>query len=187
LKEIDRLEEGIGFIVGAIEVTKQYGRLAEPMRAVYFELSTILRRLERLYSDRRIRWKVRGQLPMLGNPRLIEQTVVELLDNALRFIHRQKGKVQVSAYRHKSTAIIRIDDNGPGIAPDRKKHIFKPAVTDDPAAHFGFGLSFVDSVVQRHGGNVGEYGTPGKGASFRIVFPLLNGESKHGQELGKNR
>jgi signal transduction histidine kinase len=67
--------------------------------------------------------------------------------------------------------IIRVDNNGPGIPADQKKNIFRPAITADPAAHFGLGLSFVQSVAQRHGGYAEECGNVAKGASFRVIFP----------------
>jgi ligand-binding sensor protein/GAF domain-containing protein len=170
-EEINRIDEGIDFMYGAVEAAKQYDRLGESIPMISFELGVILQRLERLYLDKPIRWRIRGRLSMVGEQSLIEQTIVELLDNALRFIHKKRGRVQVSAYRRKNAVIIQIDDNGPGIVKGRKMDIFNPSETTDPAGHFGFGLSFVRSVVQRHGGHVTECGTMGKGASFRMVFP----------------
>lgn len=179
-EEIYRLEESIDFIIRAIDVAKQFGRMAEPMNIRPFELRLVLEGLERLYTDRRIDWKYRGRLQMNGDPQLIEQVVLELVSNALRFVPKRHGKVRVSAYRRKTyklgkankTAVyIRVDDNGPGIPPGRKKYLFKPSMTTNPSAHFGLGLSFVQSVVHKHGGYVEECGSVGYGASFRIVFP----------------
>ena len=165
-QEVERL------LVRAIEAAKQYGRLAGPMEVRSFDLGTHLRRLQGLYADSRIHWTIRGRIPMFGEQRLIEQTIVELLDNALRFIDKKTGTVNVTAYRRQGSVIVRIDDNGPGVPADRKNSIFSTSVTCDPSSHFGYGLSFVQRVVQRHGGYVKETGNEGAGASFRMVFPF---------------
>jgi GAF domain-containing protein len=178
-EEIDALNKGIDFVTGAVTAAAQFGRLAKPVNMESFHLSTVLGKLKGLYPDKRVSWHVRGSLPMVGDPRFIEQAVVELLTNALRFISKRKGQVQISAYRTierqlgmgKGVVVIRVDDNGPGVASDRKERIFQPFKTSDPSAHFGLGLGFVYSVVQRHGGYVKECGTKGRGASFRMIFP----------------
>ncbi len=181
-EEIHRLGEGIDFITGAIDIAKQFGRMSEAVHMQSFELGPVIQRLERLYSDKRICWKIKSRLPMLGDSGLIEQAIVELVTNSLRFVDNKTGEIEVRAYRRKiqlaigsvrSAVIIRVDNSGPGIPMDQKKAIFKPAITTDPAAHFGLGLSFVQSVAQRHGGYAEERGNARKGVSFRIVFPQL--------------
>lgn len=179
-EEINTLIEGLDFLIGAVDVAKQFGKMSEPIHIQSFELGPIFQRLERLYSDKHISWKIQGQLPMLGDSTLIEQVIIELIVNSQRFINNKTGEIEVSAYRRKiklstgtprSTVIIRVNNNGPAIPANQKSIIFKPAMTADPATHFGLGLSFVQNVAQRHGGYAEECGNVKKGVSFRAIFP----------------
>lgn len=178
--EISRLREGINFIIGAIDTGKYFGRMSRPLQMRSFDLTPILYRLKRLYSGEHIHWKIQKTLQMLGDPAIIEQVTVELIANSLRFINKQTGEIKVGVYRHniklaakhtRIAVIIRVDNNGPGIATNKKRDIFKPTETADPASHFGLGLSFVQNVAQRHGGYAEECGDEKTGVSFRVVFP----------------
>jgi signal transduction histidine kinase len=179
-KEVEGLKLGVDLIVGAVETARHFGKMAAPVQIKSFKLGPILERLQRVYSYMNIEWKIQSELSMTGDPSLIEETVVELLTNAIRFTRGRTGVISVSAYRHtakittglvRKAVIIRVNNNGPSIPADQKQRIFDPAVTTDPAAHFGLGLSFVQNVAQRHGGYAEECGKAGKGASFRVVFP----------------
>jgi len=179
-REISGLNEGVNFISEAVSVATRFHGMSTCMVMQTVDVRTVLGRLERLYADNRISWDSQGRLCIVGDRSLIEQAVVELLANALRFISGAQGKVSVSAYPRqmrrlghmvRDMVVIQVDDNGPGVPADRKEKIFQAFHTGDPAAHFGVGLSFVYSVVQRHGGLVEECGRRGHGASFRMAFP----------------
>jgi signal transduction histidine kinase len=63
-------------------------------------------------------------------------------------------------------------DAGPGIAEDDKEKIFQPLFTTKERGS-GLGLMGVWDIVQRHEGFIAEVGRPGKGAHFRVRFPLV--------------
>ena len=73
-----------------------------------------------------------------------------------------------------SWAVIRIIDNGPGMAEDVRAQIFDPFFTTKPVGKgTGLGLSIsYHIVVEKHGGQLRCISTPGQGTEFRIEIPL---------------
>ena len=73
-----------------------------------------------------------------------------------------------------NTAIIRIADNGPGIPPQIQQHIFDPFFTTKAVGQgTGLGLSIsYQIVVEKHGGQLKCFSTPGEGTEFWIELPI---------------
>lgn len=68
---------------------------------------------------------------------------------------------------------IRIEDDGPGIAPEHLHRIWDPFFTTKPVGQgTGLGLSITQRIIARHGGAVRVESTPGAGARFLIELPL---------------
>ena len=84
------------------------------------------------------------------------QVVRNLIDNALSFSPRG-GTVRVSASREPGLVLIRVEDEGPGIAPDNFERIFDRFHTDRPDSfgeHSGLGLAISRQIVAAHGGTI---------------------------------
>ena len=68
-------------------------------------------------------------------------------------------------------AIVRIIDDGPGIAPDIMPRIFEPFFTTKPKGEgTGLGLGIVSQIVSKHGGEVGCASEPGR-TVFEVWLP----------------
>jgi two-component system, OmpR family, sensor kinase len=70
-----------------------------------------------------------------------------------------------------------VADEGPGMAPEVVDRVFERFYRADPtrsraSGGVGLGLSIVAAVAEAHGGTVGARSDAGRGARFRIVFPL---------------
>ena len=76
-----------------------------------------------------------------------------------------------------NTVVIRIADNGPGILPEIQQHIFDPFFTTKAVGKgTGLGLSIsYQIVVEKHGGQLKCFSTPGEGTEFLIELPVLMG------------
>ncbi len=102
-----------------------------------------------------------------------------LFSNALR--HNRLGTVLFADVAEENgAAVIRVADNGEGIPPARRAHIFEPFVTGDDARSSpgsGLGLSITRRIVERHGGTVelAARTAPGRTTEFVITLPLANG------------
>lgn len=115
-------------------------------------------------------------LAVRADSSLLEQAVVNLIDNAVKY-SPAGSRVTVSAVSRDGGSIeIRVTDHGCGI--DKKEHerIFERFYRVDKARSrklggTGLGLSIVKHIVLAHGGTVHVESEPGKGATFVIELP----------------
>jgi len=104
---------------------------------------------------------------------LLEQVVLNLITNALQAMEavvREKF-LRVGMSQEGHLAVIRVADNGPGVAGDLIGKIFDPFYTTRKDGH-GIGLSFSQRVVSEHNGRLTVGIAEGGGAVFRIELPL---------------
>lgn len=99
-----------------------------------------------------------------------------LLDNALRFTPRG-GRIDASVHRDGTTAILQIEDSGPGVAPEEIGRIFEPFFRGQrpEGDGVGLGLSIVKRIVDRLGGSieaVNVSATERKGLRVQIKLPV---------------
>jgi PAS domain S-box-containing protein len=102
----------------------------------------------------------------------VVQVLVNLSCNALQAMGG-RGRLVFETRVEGGFAVISVQDNGPGIAPDALGRIFDPLYTTRRGGT-GLGLAVVREVVRRHGGRVGCVSEPGQGARFVLEFPLEN-------------
>jgi len=125
-----------------------------------------------------------------GDPTRLTQVVSNLLDNSAKYTD-PGGKIWLSAEREGETAVIRVKDNGIGIAPDVLPRIFDMFTQAElplerAQGGLGVGLSLVDQLVRLHGGSVAAYSAgPGMGSEFTIRLPLATRTQKAAAEAGK--
>jgi signal transduction histidine kinase len=107
-----------------------------------------------------------------GVSRLLRRAVRNLLENARRY---SDGSVTVELKRFGDTAVLRVNDRGPGVPPAQRERIFEPFYRLPGASErhggVGLGLALVRSIVQRHHGSVYCEDAPGGGASFVMRLP----------------
>ena len=115
-----------------------------------------------------------------ADPAALEQVLVNLLDNAVKYSGAVKS-IDVRVHTAHGHAIVEISDHGVGIDPRDQKRIFerfyRTAGSDRPG--FGLGLPIVKELIAAHGGRVEVDSTPGVGSTFRIWLPLEAGEEQH--------
>jgi len=109
------------------------------------------------------------------NPPLLEQAVVNLIDNAIKYSAR-KGTINVRAARRDAEIIVSVRDHGCGITKEHLPRLFERFYRVDKARSrklggTGLGLAIVKHIAQAHGGNVTVESTPGKGSNFQIHLP----------------
>jgi signal transduction histidine kinase/ActR/RegA family two-component response regulator len=114
--------------------------------------------------------------PVAGDPARLQQVIWNLLANAIKFTPRD-GRVEILLGAAGGQVEITVQDNGAGIKPEFKAHVFErfrqgDASTTRTHGGLGLGLSIVKHLVEQHGGTVrvdsaGEQ----QGASFTIALP----------------
>jgi two-component system, sensor histidine kinase len=113
-----------------------------------------------------------------GDPTRLEQVVLNLLDNAVKYTP-PGGRIDVSIASEGSEAILRVRDTGVGVHRDSLPLIFDPFVqvnrTDVvPQGGLGLGLTLVKRLVELHGGTVSVSSSgPNRGSEFVVRLPRV--------------
>jgi signal transduction histidine kinase len=105
----------------------------------------------------------------------LEQVAANLLDNAIKYTP-SGGRVDISASREGSRAVLRVRDTGIGIPAAELPRIWERLFRGDQsraARGLGLGLSLVKAVVEAHGGTVDVESTPGHGSTFSVNLSYL--------------
>ncbi len=91
--------------------------------------------------------------------------------NALEAVGRD-GVIEISMRRTPMGAEVSVADDGPGILPEERRHIFDPFYSARQAGRgLGFGLSKAWRIVTNHGGKITVDSEPGEGAVFVVSLP----------------
>jgi len=108
-----------------------------------------------------------------------------LLDNAVKYGRpAPEGKIIVQLDREGDDSVVRVIDNGEGIASNDLAHIFDAfyrgqhkrsnsanGAPSSPIVGTGLGLTIAVAVVRAHHGTISVYSEPGKGTTFTVKLP----------------
>ena len=97
---------------------------------------------------------------------LLGRAVTNIVSNCLRYA---KAKIDVSFFLRETNAVIRIQDDGPGIREEDLPHLFE-RFYKGKGGNFGLGLAIAKSAVQSVGGEIKAYNGE-TGAVFEITLP----------------
>jgi heavy metal sensor kinase len=112
-----------------------------------------------------------------GYDALLFRMVFNLAENAIKYTP-SGGRIEVRLEQQDGSAVLHVEDNGPGIAPEDQVHIFDPFYRADPSRQgngTGLGLALVRAIVELHRGRIDLSSELGKGSRFRIILPLSAG------------
>ncbi len=127
-----------------------------------------------------------AQLEARINGPLLEQALVNLLDNAIKY-SPEGSAVHVTAATHADEMIISVTDDGVGIEADHLPRLFERFYRPDRARSramggTGLGLSIVKHIANAHRGRVSVSSKPGEGSTFRIHLPAISREQPGGAD-----
>ncbi len=127
--------------------------------------------------------------PVMLDPTQVTQVLMNLCTNAFQAMQATGGELavlleetQLSASEAEELSVapgayfrLTVRDTGPGIVPETLDKIFDPFFTTKGKTEgTGLGLAMVLGIVKSHGGAVRVSSTPGQGASFHILLPILS-------------
>jgi two-component system, OmpR family, sensor histidine kinase KdpD len=113
--------------------------------------------------------------PVRADAAHLERAFANLIENALRYSGGQPVSVRVN--RSGSRAVVRVVDQGPGIAPADRPRIFEPfyrgrTAGGEPWGGSGLGLAIAKGFVEANGGTISVDSLPGQGSSFVVSLPI---------------
>ena len=97
----------------------------------------------------------------------VRRAITNLVDNARRHAHR----VALAAMTQGRMVFVTVDDDGPGIPPERRESVFRPFESDSTGGT-GLGLTIARDIVRAHGGEIMLEDSPLGGLRARIRLPV---------------
>jgi PAS domain S-box-containing protein len=118
-------------------------------------------------------------VPLLADPTRLVQVLTNLLNNAAKYTE-DGGQIWLNATEEEDEIVVRVRDNGIGIAAEMLPRVFDlftqvPGALDRSEGGLGIGLAMVGHLVLLHGGTVQAFSEgPGRGSEFVVRLPLLS-------------
>jgi two-component system osmolarity sensor histidine kinase EnvZ len=97
----------------------------------------------------------------------IRRAITNLVDNA----RRHAARIAVSTQKTGQSVQVMVDDDGPGIAPDRRESVFRP-FESGASGGTGLGLTIARDIVRAHGGDITLEDSPLGGLRARVRLPI---------------
>ncbi len=109
-----------------------------------------------------------------GYPQKLLQVFVNLLTNATDASEPGQS-ITIDTAKQDDEIVIRVSDNGKGIAEEHLPRIFEPFFTTKTVGEgTGLGLSLTYNILQEHGGSISVSNLPGKGCRFDVTLPGID-------------
>lgn len=128
-----------------------------------------------------------GECYVMADSDRISQVLVNLTDNALKFLPAEGGELRISVKPEGRTVSVCIADNGPGISAADLPHIFDRFYKADKAhtagMGTGLGLSIVRRIINDHGQHISVESNEGRGAAFTFTLELAKDQVRRMEEL----
>jgi ABC-type sugar transport system, periplasmic component len=120
---------------------------------------------------------------------MIDKVIFNVLSNAFKFTN-EYGRIHVTISKNKTSAIIKIEDSGIGMAKEIIDHAFEPFFQAEYENYkgTGLGLALSKELVELHHGSITVKSEKGKGSIFEIALPLGNAHFEKSEfETDKNK
>jgi PAS domain S-box-containing protein len=154
--------------VGRAEMICSRIDMGSMAKSVFYELTTP-------ESRDRIDFRVGTVPPAVGDPTLMRQVWINLLDNAIKFSSkRPRAIIEVLGEHRQDETVYSVRDNGAGFEKQYVHKLFGVFQRLHNTREFegtGVGLAIVQRVARRHGGHVWAEGESDQGATFHFALP----------------
>ena len=130
--------------------------------------------LEPRLGKREVRLGLAPDLPLISvDPVLLEQLVVNLVENAVKYAG--ESAIEVEARAETGAMVMTVADRGPGISPGFEERIFERFFRGRHAgaSGVGLGLPICKAICEAHGGSIRASSRDGGGAVFTVTLPLI--------------
>lgn len=164
-------------------VAQRFERIGRPTRRERVAVGALVERVAAYFAPRLPRHGHHVHLAVdaplagpfvAGDPVLLEWAMEALVRNAVDALSGRDGTITLGVTCEARAAVLRVTDDGPGIAPEVRARLFEPGVTTKTGG-WGIGLALARRIVEDvHDGRM-TLGTPSRGAEFVLRLPLDDG------------
>jgi two-component system phosphate regulon sensor histidine kinase PhoR len=144
---------------------------------IYDIIETILSQLKFRASDKNVKLNIsREHYEFRGNRRMIEELIINLVDNGIKYNH-ENGSVDVIIRKKDKSLSITVKDTGIGIPIKDQNRVFERFFMVDKSRSkkvqgTGLGLSIVKHIVEYHGGSISLKSELNKGTEIEVLLPI---------------
>jgi PAS domain S-box-containing protein len=156
-KEFERLEVG-GLLRDAVEITRTRWENEAQTRGLEYEVEL----------DATCEMHTRGSASEL------REVFVNLIVNAIDAMPFG-GRLSISCEKQDERLSLRFSDTGTGMTEEVRERIFEPFYTTKGMQGTGLGLAVSYGIIERHGGHISVESELGKGSTFDIDLPMVDG------------
>jgi polar amino acid transport system substrate-binding protein len=178
---LEEMQEGANRIKRIVEELKDFARQDTAAASDPVDFNGIVQAAVRLVDSsiraatNRFEASYAPDLPMIpGNAQRIEQVVVNLLLNACQALPDTERRIALATFHDPGagTVVLRLSDQGTGIAPEHIPHLTDPFFTTKrETGGTGLGLSVSASIVKEHDGTLEFESAPGTGTTVTLTLP----------------
>lgn len=172
--EIQELQKDVAEMNKMLEGYLTFARGEGQEEAIETDINSLLEKAISSRADlkKSVQYQETSLPPLLVKPQALKRCLTNLINNATRY----GKKVWVNAYVDHDTLIIAVEDNGPGIAEDKRDEVFKPFFRLDSSRNaatggVGLGLTIAQDVAHNHGGKIVLDSSPKGGLKASLILP----------------
>lgn len=163
-----------------IEGVLEYSRIGRDERIQDVDVNSLLRDIaQEIVSTTNCTIVLRGTFPRIpADPIRISQVFQNLIDNAVKYMDKPAGMIEIVCQRDEDWWLFSVADNGPGIEEkhfERIFQLFQVLNPRDDVDSTGIGLTIVKRILESYGGKIWLQSTPGEGTTFFFTLPAQTG------------
>ena len=180
IEELDRLIDFLSLSLDVAEARADALRLAQSE----FYLDELLRSMIDLYEPSmaekglEVTFCCAHPVKIYADAALIHRVIGNLFENELKHLPTACS-IAIQLRTFDECAILELEDNGPGFAPEVCLRVFESRVKGSESNGHGLGLAFVDAVVHAHGGTATASNREEGGARIVVSLPLAAPMQRH--------
>jgi heavy metal sensor kinase len=176
LEEVDRMSRTVDNLLTLARADEGRLELLTGDVDLLEACETVADHLRPLAEAKGLRFEVEGEACRAeADPHRLHQALTNFTDNAIKYA-RPGGEVKITAWCTDNEVGVTVVDDGPGIPPDARAHVFDRFYRVDSArgrdgGGSGLGLAICREIANAHGGRVWVESEEGKGSAFTLSLP----------------
>jgi len=172
-EQAKKMEEDIEEMEKMLNAYLEFSSSQQEIKNEVIDLSSLIKKIIINYKNDQITLQEEVDVKINGRNVALKRCLVNLIDNALSY----GKKAEIILKKTLTSAIIIIDDDGPGIPEKEMENVFKPFYRIDESrsqnkSGVGLGLAIANDIILSHGGSINLSKSPFSGLRVKITLPF---------------